>query len=350
MTSKNIKIFLVIILSSLTLASLFMIHNDSNEERGISALDGLNVANERAREWNPDASLVYVTGMGKIYSNGKCDKWRYTYSDNAPDINISKGFEIVVFWNGSYEEREIDHPPATHEIDKWNIDSTKALEIAKSSGHIRTYLEKHDDAYIESIVLTANESGCAWSISWMSWGFLDNPQTAVINIDATTGEVLYVEADLSDGSSYLICFVPVVIIISILLVISLSMSKRFPNFFTATGFALFLIPTLYLRIYYSTSIFTFMTLVFAAVLWLGTKRRMSSTDLNMEHKQVYGLFGLLAADYFGLLIARFLLIPYSYPNLLWSSLLIINGAILYIILSLTSEEEGTGKILKFFNK
>ena len=342
MTSKKMKILLAIILSSLCLASLFMIHNVSNEDRGISALDGLNVANERAREWNPDASLVYVTGMG-IYSNGKCDKWRYTYSDNAPDINMSKGFEIIVFWNGAYEEREKDHPPATHEIDKWNIDSTKALEIAKSSRHMRTYLEKHDDAYIESIVLTANESGCAWSISWMSGGFLDNPQTAVINIDATTGEVLYVDVDLSDGSSYLICLVPLVIIISILLVILLSKSKRFTTF-AATGFALFLLPALFLHIYHYSAIFTFMALVFGAVLWKGLEKYMGRDFLKSgDKKVVYGLFGLLAADYFGLIIARFLSISYSYPDLLWSSFIIINVAVLYMILSLTSEEREQAK-------
>jgi len=66
-----------------------------------------------------------------------------------------------------------------------------------------------------------------------------------------------------------------------------------------------------------------------------------------DKKVVYGVFGLLAADYFGLIIARFLLLPYSYPTLVWSSLLIINGVVLYILLS-PSEGEGTGELLKPF--
>ncbi|RLF70728.1 MAG: hypothetical protein DRN35_03725, partial [Thermoplasmata archaeon] len=98
-----------------------------------------------------------------------------------------------------------------------------------------------------------------------------------------------------------------------------------------------------------SAIFTFMALVFGAVLWKGLEKYMGRDFLKSgDKKVVYGLFGLLAADYFGLIIARFLSISYSYPDLLWSSFIIINVAVLYMILSLTSEEGGTGKILRFF--
>ncbi len=226
------KVLIAILVVILVLSgALYYIHTGEKEnEKGITAMEGAKIANKNAEIWNSRASLVYVTGMGEIYSYGKCDKWRYTYSDNNPDLNLSKGFEVIVFENGSSIEREIDHPPATHEIDSWKIDSTKALEIAKSSDNIRTYLEKHDDAYIESVVLTANESGCAWSISWMSWGFWDDPQSAVINIDATTGEVLYVEAtpgsSLSTDEVCMIFYIVITLIFTAMLSVSYILGKR----------------------------------------------------------------------------------------------------------------------------
>ena len=346
------KILIFSIIAMLGLGSAIFIHILNTNSKGITAMEGKSAADEIALRWNSSAIFVGMGNCGQIDEEGKCTCWIYQYQ-NKMDGNGTYRLNIKIYYNreNKTEILWLNAPTSTARIKNWTIDSDEAYSIAMKNEKIKAYMDRYANAGVDIFSLTGSQSGNpVWEIAWVDWGFMDDPHWAKIQIDATTGEVLYVEADLSDGSSYLICFVPVVIIISILLIILLSMSKRFPNFFTATGFALFLIPTLYLRIYYSTSIFTFMTLVFAAVLWLGTKRRMSSTDLNMEHQQVYGLFGLLAADYFGLLIARFLLIPYSYPNLLWSSLLIINGAILYIILSLTSEEEGTGKILKFFNK
>ena len=341
-----VTIFLILFLS---------LQLSQNDKHGISAKEGKEIADSIAKNWHNDSVFVYCGSMGSC-KDGLAEEWYYVYyspSTKVVEYNITKYEQSFIYVNANGYTK-IDSGFAVDSAiglpaRNWVLDSTDVAQIAKDNPTISAYLSKYKNpsAGYTLQVIESYPNRTTWSIGWIDWGVMDDPHSARIYIDATTGEVLYVEADLSDGSSYLICFVPVVIIISILLVISLSKSKRFPNFFTATGFALFLIPTLYLRIYYSTSIFTFMTLVFAAVLWLGTKRRMSSTDLNMEHQQVYGLFGLLAADYFGLLIARFLLIPYSYPNLLWSSLLIINGVVLYILLS-PSEGEGTGELLKPF--
>jgi len=348
---KYVLILAIITLISVPISYILLTKSTNGTNTTITAREGLALANGVAHEWNNDSVLVYVRDYGSFFE-GECTAWYYIYysPSSGRAINNWTTYSLLfvdVYYDNTYKTEEIQssaEPP----ILNWTVDSDEAYSIAMKNKEIRAFMDEYPGACVDIFSLHGREDGNpVWNIEWVDWGFMDDPHWAKIQIDATTGEVFYVEADLSDGSSYLICFVPVVIIISILLVISLSMSKRFPNFFTATGFALFLIPTLYLRIYYSTSIFTFMTLVFAAVLWLGTKRRMSSTDLNMEHQQVYGLFGLLAADYFGLLIARFLLIPYSYPNLLWSSLLIINGVVLYILLS-PSEGEGTGELLKPF--
>ena len=316
MIKKRARIVLASIIVLIILLGAFYFSISTKTIHRISALDAKKIADNKALEIDKNLRAYSVVGIGKYSDTGECEGWMFKYRS---DSNSSKRVVIKVWWNGNTESYEDNFSTVASFITNWTIDSTEAVKIAKSVEDVDAYLSKYRNALIERIAIVGENNrtdGCMINIQWIDWGVMDDPHWAKIQIDATTGEVLYVEADLSDGSSYLICFVPVVIIISILLAVLLTTSKRFPNFFIATGFALFLIPTLYLRIYYSTSIFTFMTLIFAAVLWLGTKRRMSSTDLNMECQQVYGLFGLLAADYFCLIIARFLLLPYSYPTLL----------------------------------
>jgi len=275
----------------------------------------------------------------------------YTYTNTSVGEIPVYCLEISIYEGGRYDTREYRWYSPNGEdkpLGNWSVDSKEAYEIMINNDKIKAFMDAYPNSKIDGGLMLSNVSGTpTWYIEMVDWGFMDDPHWAKIQIDATTGEVLYVEADLTDGSSYLICLVPLVIIISILLVILLSKSKRFTTF-AATGFALFLLPALFLHIYHYSAIFTFMALVFGAVLWKGLEKYMGRDFLKSGDKEVvYGLFGLLAADYFCLIIARFLLLPYSYPTLVWSSLLIINGAVLYILLS-PSEGEGTGELLKPF--
>ena len=344
------KILIFSIIAMLGLGSAIFIHILNTNSKGITAMEGKSAADEIALRWNSSAIFVGMGNCGQIDEEGKCTCWIYQYQ-NKMDGNGTYRLNIKIYYNreNKTEILWLNAPTSTARIKNWTIDSDEAYSIAMKNEKIKAYMDRYANAGVDIFSLTGSQSGNpVWEIAWVDWGFMDDPHWAKIQIDATTGEVLYVEADLSDGSSYLICLVPLVIIISILLVILLSKSKRFTTF-AATGFALFLLPALFLHIYYYSAIFTFMALVFGAVLWKGLEKYMGRDFLKSgDKKVVYGLFGLLAADYFCLIIARFLSISYSYPDLLWSSFIIINVAVLYMILSLTFEKDDSEGMLKPF--
>ena len=282
--------------------------------------DMLDAANDIAKNWSSTACLAAISVDGYVECGEYHVTWiRYVYVDNKTLQDEYPRAIAVIYEEGNFKTQiwplGDDRPLGT-----WNITCTEAFGIAKNNKEVKKFLKAFPKHNVEVFKLSNASSIPIWRIEMVDWGFMDDPHWAKIRIDATTGEVLYVEADLSDGSSYLICLVPLVIIISILLVILLSKSKRFTTF-AATGFALFLLPALFLHIYHYSAIFTFMALVFGAVLWKGLEKYMGRDFLKSGDKEVvYGLFGLLAANYFGLIIALSYLfltpIPTSFGPLL----------------------------------
>jgi len=188
--AKNRKILAIIMIGIILSITISAILYSYNESKGISAAEGLNKANELAEQWNSSAVLVYVQAMGEIYRDGKCEKWGYSYSNNNSNINQSKGFVITVFADFTYVTGERESPPSPHPIIIWKIDSDDAIQIAKSNPEITQWLDKYNNANIQSMVLTANSNASGWGIAWNDPGFMDDPHTAVININAITGEVL----------------------------------------------------------------------------------------------------------------------------------------------------------------
>ena len=350
--NKKGYLYVILIFIVILIALLFSNSNDFTGNKGITAKEAESICSPYATNWTENATLVEIR-TSSVSNQGEADVWYLVYAVPSEIGNKTDAVEFKVFSDRNVLKIERSPLPYWGKSleENWTLDSDKLISIATSNERMKEWLSRYHDAEIEDFGMGINlgySRNPICVISWISWGFLDDPHSARIIIDANTGEVLDFEADLSDGSSYLICLVPLVIIISILLVILPYKSKRFTTF-AATGFALFLLPALFLHIYYYSAIFTFMALVFGAVLWKGLEKYMGRDFLKSgDKKVVYGLFGLLAADYFCLIIARFLSISYSYPDLLWSSFIIINVAVLYMILSLTSEEEGTGKILRFF--
>jgi len=314
-----VTIFLILFLS---------LQLSQNDKHGISAKEGKEIADSIAKNWHNDSVFVYCGSMGSC-KDGLAEEWYYVYyspSTKVVEYNITKYEQSFIYVNANGYTK-IDSGFAVDSAiglpaRNWVLDSTDVAQIAKDNPTISAYLSKYKNpsAGYTLQVIESYPNRTTWSIGWIDWGVMDDPHSARIYIDATTGEVLYVEADLTDGSSYLICLVPLVIIISILLVILLSKSKRFTTF-AATGFALFLLPALFLHIYHYSAIFTFMALVFGAVLWKGLEKYMGRDFLKSGDKEVvYGLFGLLAANYFGLIIALSYLfltpIPTSFGPLL----------------------------------
>ena len=150
----------------------------------ITAMEGKSEADNLAQKWNDSAVLVAV------YGYGNSGEWRYSYSSNHASINLSTGFDVFICANGTNVTEEREHPPSPYPISNWNIDSINAIKIAQSNSEIKEWLNKYDNAKLQSIILTANESSSAWGIAWSDAGFMDDPHTIAIGIDARTGEVI----------------------------------------------------------------------------------------------------------------------------------------------------------------
>ena len=146
-------------------------------------------ANYLALEYSNTSKLVYIYSIGEIKEDGTAFKWRYTYA------NVSNGLEVIIDSNGDYQMNELESPPSTAQIVNCTLDSDEAIEIAYSNPTISNYLEKYPRADVVRIAFGARINNSVCSIEWTDSGFADDPHNARIWIDATTGEILDVEAD-----------------------------------------------------------------------------------------------------------------------------------------------------------
>jgi len=119
-----------------------------------------------------------------------------SYAETFPMTNSTKGYDVIISYDGSYTTYERTYPPARDPLINWSIDSPKAVEIAKNNPTIHEYLSKYRGAIIESMAIGGNQTCSAWTIEWTDQGFMDKPHNAKISIDANTGEVIYVETQM----------------------------------------------------------------------------------------------------------------------------------------------------------
>ncbi len=188
----------VLIIAIIVLSS----HINTLETHGISAVNAKNIADERATEINESLKLYSVVGIGNYLDNGECEGWMFKYRS---DSHLSERAVIKVWWDGKVESYTDDFSTKSAFIKNWTIDTTEAVRIAKNVQEIKEYLSRFDNPYIERIAIVGENNrtnGCIINIQWMAGsGFVpDNPHTAEIQIDATTGNVLYVNADLTGSS------------------------------------------------------------------------------------------------------------------------------------------------------
>ena len=172
-----------------------------NKQSGITAMEGRGTADGIAHQWNNSAKLYYVISNGKVYANGYCDAWQYSYITQPANVTETIRMEIVVYSDGSNTSFINDEPMIVSSINNWTYDSDDIVNNAKNNLEVKTYLSKYSDS-IERIAIVGSESygekhvnGCLWNIQWSDPGLLDNPHSIRIWLDGSTGEVLSVEAD-----------------------------------------------------------------------------------------------------------------------------------------------------------
>ena len=216
------KLFLYVFSITIVLKISMILPNTSSEatDNGITALEGKVIADETARGWNQDAVLVYVIKSSPIEDNGRCSQWRFKYWDGKTKnetscikIEVSSTGSIITRTTELYEENESP-------ILNWSIDSDRAYELATTNSKIKRYLSNYLDEKIDGFILfgSNNNQNPRWKIEWVSWGN-DDPHWAHIYIDAHTGEILEVEADVEDGGAQTPYLGAGIIIIAVLMVI-----------------------------------------------------------------------------------------------------------------------------------
>ena len=188
---KIIKIFSIFLLIFSSSLCCCLNGNSNNEDNsGISAFEGKEIADPIALEWNENATLFEIRGHHK--NKGLSDYWFYGYI--YPNISENDtGFSICVFNDNSFRSRDCEILIEKKPICNFSIDSTDAYDVAILNEKIKAYLAKYK-GHINHFVLW-NIDNIHWRIEWeIDATGNEDYKRAEIHIDANTGEVLYVEA------------------------------------------------------------------------------------------------------------------------------------------------------------
>jgi len=210
---RYIPIIVIIILLLTTLSGCIEINSDEEKET-MPALQAYEIAEEIAKEWYDDSVLVLV-GLGG-YSDGRGGAHRWSFRYYSPstliiedNVSYYKRMYIYVYADNETETQTayIAKSSFSDPIGNWTIDSDEAVEIAKQIPEIESYLDEYSRASLGMTLKmwerlpdgreNPNQDSATWSIGWSdSGGIFGDPAHARVFINANTGEVLYVDADI----------------------------------------------------------------------------------------------------------------------------------------------------------
>ncbi|MFW6142026.1 MAG: PepSY domain-containing protein [Candidatus Saliniplasma sp.] len=210
---RYIHIIVIMILLLTSLSGCIEINSDKEKET-MTALQAYNIAKEIANEQYDDSILVLV-GLGG-YSDGKGGAYRWSFRCYSPstliiedNVSYYQRMYIYVYADDNTENqtRYITKSSFSNPIENWTIDSDEAVEIAKQEPQIESYLDEYPGASLGMTLKmweklpdgreNPNQSSATWSIGWSdSGGYFGDPAHARVFINANTGEVLYVDADI----------------------------------------------------------------------------------------------------------------------------------------------------------
>jgi len=197
--SKFISFMVLILLTTLFISGCF--EPENNNKTRITAEKAYIESENISKTHYNKAILESITCAGRNQDGGKSTSWRFNYLgflDNgtysAFDITVNEKLESEFDIEGYVNQSERIPKPLLN----WTLDSNDAYDIAKEEDSIKEYLNKYDDAKVDSMNLNMwdeySEDDAVWVIKWIygsGFGFAN----AHIVINAHTGEVLEVEAD-----------------------------------------------------------------------------------------------------------------------------------------------------------
>lgn len=175
---------------------------------GISALEGKEIADKVASEWNSNAKIISVYGEKGSRTDGLANRWGYLYVNTTNGTLINY---LLITVNEKHEIIEKREWVTERKIERYicsgpvRIDSTAAYKIALNNQTVANfqswwittntctlewYLEDSlPERYAASI--NVNISNPFWCIVFFAQGALTEGIWMFIFIDAITGSVLY---------------------------------------------------------------------------------------------------------------------------------------------------------------
>ena len=182
----------------LILAGVVIVYWNS---RGMTAFEGKEYADETILSICRDGALVSVKGRG-IANDGRCTQWVFEYL--SPSNN--KTYEISVYDNGTVvsTSRDIADGRLSVEITDWTLDSTDAFDLAKKDIIFSRFRSENVETigeiylrYLDIEISGYYINQTTWFFSLWSGALFDDPKSAEIYVDASNGEIVYVNANLN---------------------------------------------------------------------------------------------------------------------------------------------------------
>ncbi len=229
--TKRNAVILAIVLAVISLIFICQYTANIENKNTITAMNAFATSEFVAKNHSRDSVLCYVTKVGDVYPDGSASGWRFYYISHT-NGSLYLGFDVTVCSKENTRIYEYGEGNSTEiSIEGWTIDSDEAYSIAMKNEKIKAFMNKYDDAGVDSFYLSMpseNSTHPVWTIAWVDWGFIDDPHWAKIQIDATTGEVLYVEAHIgSEMSTRSLCTIcGILLILSPAVIIARQFKRR----------------------------------------------------------------------------------------------------------------------------
>ena len=218
---RSIQILsLVMLLYFLPILGYIEYVNHQEVDHRITEIDGLSLAERRAKEWSADAELVHIEVEPVIiWGNCYASTITYEFVSHDPLTGNITAMTVYVYDDLSVYSKVWDEGPGCANttddlaIKGWKIDCREAFMIATFDWEIRKFLIDVKSR-LEYMYLVKEGDIPVWKLSWKG-GFYSY---AKVVINAVTGEVLYDETfygDIHDMRE--ICCYPIIAILSLIL-------------------------------------------------------------------------------------------------------------------------------------
>ena len=211
--------------------------------RGITAKEGVHLADKIALAWSHNATLVWASGSGEK-EEGRFSEWYYVYCEFSENNTPIREILVKVYDDGRTEgpfetvfSDAIKPPDYYKPIRNWVLDSDAACRIAKENNTIKDYMQRYITDILSFQLLGTNDS-CIWYINWRAVEMGESADGVETVVNGTSGEVSLVKVRCEGPlpppylnyiiNPYFECLVlPITVVIIIAVIVVLVIRKVF---------------------------------------------------------------------------------------------------------------------------